>query len=162
MLSIFKADLLQYPYGHFTSLAAARLETLRAKQASVAPAPEASSEWPTPPEPSAVGAVPSQQPLDTSELLRNDQFLKGVSGFARDKYRFEIEQFTRMRIVVQSNNRVVIETSYYWGNDNTSSRVGRGTVTLHRNGSSYQVVGFESDYPTPSQLLRFDHGASGI
>ena len=101
-------------------------------------------------------------PLAEGQLMRDGRLMAAISGFAEAKYRFEIETFTRMRVVVQSNSRVVIETRYLWGNDDTTGRTGRGTVTLRRNESSYQVVGFESYHPTSLQLLRFDHGASGL
>ncbi len=164
----YEAYLLQYPYGHFTVLAVARLETMRERAAAPAAAPSgvSSTAWPDAPMSKTRLEAPAQvvpaAPLTEGQLMRDGGLMAAVSGFAEAKYRFEIETFTRMRIVVQSNTRVVIETSYLWGNDDTNGRTGRGMVTLRRNASSYQVVGFESHYPTSIQLYRFDHGASGI
>ncbi len=164
----YEAYLLQYPYGHFTTLAVARLETMREQAAATAAVPSgvSSTTWPDAPMPKTRVEAPAQvvpaEPLTEGQLMRDGGLMAAISGFAEEKYRFEIDKFTRMRVVAQSNNRVVIETSYLWGNDDTRNRAGRGMVTLHRNESSYMVVGFESYHPTSLQLLRFDHGASGL
>jgi hypothetical protein len=74
----------------------------------------------------------------------------------------EIQRLDSVEVKSRSGNQARVILKYLWMNDNDSQRVGRGEATVRSIGGRTEVTDFKSIFPTPSQLLRADAGASGL
>ncbi len=114
------------------------------------------------PEPVIVPADPPPPVIDAQTLMNDSGFLKSLTKATKYQYKIEIQRLDSVEVRSRSGNQARLILKYLWMNDNDSQRVGRGEATVRSIGGQFEVTDFKSLYPTPSQLLRADAGASGL
>ena len=114
------------------------------------------------PESVIVPAEPPPPDIDAQTLLNDSGFFRSLNKATKRQYKIEIQRLDSVEVKNRSGNQARLILKYLWMNDNDSQRVGRGEATVRSIGGQTEVTDFKSLYPTPSQLLRVDAGASGI
>ncbi len=100
--------------------------------------------------------------IDAQTLMNDRGFFRALNKATDKQYHIEIERLDSVEVRSKSGNQARVVLKYLWANDNDRQRVGRGEATVRSIGGQFEVTEFKSLFPTPSQLLRVDAGASGL
>ncbi len=159
----YEAYLLQYPYGHFTTLAVARLETLQ-KQQEGRKAAELAMLQATPkpvPEPVIVPAEPPPPVISEQALKQNGEFERALSDYLEIQFGIEFDNFETLKIRKISRQILMVDIEYFYSASDMSQRLGHASTNVQKTGSSYKIIAFESLFPSASQLRKFGRSEAG-